>query len=614
MDEPGGEGSQRAIPQPPIGDGPRHAPLGPAGPGAAGAAQHLEAAVRRWRAGERELERELFVLGAGPIPVSDTHAGAVGVDRDGRTVLVTAARSLTVPSIIETVDHLDRIAQLGSRLGELETETYSADPLELRHARFFDLPRSEKPQLNHAQEAVLLVEEPPADALWKTIFVEFGPLLGDVFQCDADGARLLRPPEEMLRVRGAPSRTWPLGTWIGLLIVLLGAGLAILALARLLEPEEVPPVLTSVQSPIRDVVAGVGIDATHTQWIGQQRSVRTSRGNVFLLFPNQGALQLVSDHWNQGRAWRSPITVDGIRVDSFSAAIDARDRIHLVFQEPSGVAYTRLERTADGWESGDVLELDSATTSHVVDLAWDEANNVAQIVWAAQGADGEEVMWSAVRHENGVPTVLDEAPISEPGAQQTGLATIDVDPTDAEVLVTYRAPDETAGWFSKVATQGSTGSWTWGIEERLPIEDFVGAASAAFDRRGTAHLILRDSTNFDLEYFKRTDRAGWTSPETVFDGSSIEHIDMPVLAVDDASRLIYLFFQSNEFNPNSEVRLAIRDPAIGWEGPFEVAPANLIPEGAAFPTVVAPVDGQSLVFWTKGGGIPTIQIARVSAP
>ena len=154
--------------------------------------------------------------------------------------------------------------------------------------------------------------------------------------------------------------------------------------------------------------------------------------------------------------------------------------------------------------------------------------------------------------------------------------------------------------------------YTWSPDENVPTEEVIGAASVVIDSRRTAHLILRDSSSFELAYYTRTLRGGWSSGETAVDANSIEEIDFPVLTVDQTSRLVYVFLQTTDNVP--QIRVAIRDPASGWEGPYSVTSSASFPDGAGYPTSIEEANGLPIVLWTRGGGSSTIQAARVAAP
>ena len=135
-----------------------------------------------------------------------------------------------------------------------------------------------------------------------------------------------------------------------------------------------------------------------------------------------------------------------------------------------------------------------------------------------------------------------------------------------------------------------------------------------FDDRGTAHLILRDDDAFRLVHFRRTAQAGWTSGQTAIKGDSLEEVDNPSLAVDLDSRLVYLFFQTNRFGGEKEVRLSVFSPESGWEGPYRIAPRRSDIDGMLFPSSIGAFRGQPLVLWTRTGERNAIEAARVIAP
>jgi hypothetical protein len=98
------------------------------------------------------------------------------------------------------------------------------------------------------------------------------------------------------------------------------------------------------------------------------------------------------------------------------------------------------------------------------------------------------------------------------------------------------------------------------------------------------------------------------------DAASTPEIDFPSISLDTSSKLIYVFFQSNQTSVGTEVRVAVHDPATGWEEPVSIADPTDIPNGAQFPTSIATISGQPIVLWTKGGTAPAIQAARITAP
>lgn len=411
----------------------------------------------------------------------------------------------------------------------------------------------------------------------------------------------------------APSRRWPLANWLALAAVLLGAGLAVVGVFRVLGPkEEAPPDL--VESPIRDVALGAPSDATAAQWIAQDRIVRTNDGRLVLLYAVADGLMLVSDQANQGRSWRSPLALPGIQAESFAVAIDSSDRLHIAFHESSGVHYATAEERATGWTTSDPLELDATTTSAVVDIAWDEENDIAHVVWSAQVPEGERPQWSAVSNVDRQLSEIDSESLAPAGDSVTVLANIAVSDV-GQLLATYRRGDATAGWFSRSMLVGALAEQLeWGAEERLPTRSEIDGAALSFDAAGSAQLILLDSTRTRLAHFTRNPRTGWSSGRTAVDANAINHIDLPVISIDQDSRLMYLFFETKRRGDPAEIEMAVRDPATGWEGPYGLATADSIGTGARYPIASATSYGQVVVLWTAQQPDPTIQAGRVTAP
>jgi hypothetical protein len=181
-------------------------------------------------------------------------------------------------------------------------------------------------------------------------------------------------------------------------------------------------------------------------------------------------------------------------------------------------------------------------------------------------------------------------------------------------LATYRRPDQLQGWYSRTATLGDSGTYTWGAEEGVPTKEGIGAVSVVIDPSGTAHMVLRDSTSFELDYYTKKPGHKWSKLERIVDANSTPEIDFPSLSVDISSKLVYVFFQTNQSQVGSEVHVSVHDPASGWESPYAIAEPTDIPGGAAFPTSIGTIAGQPIVLWTKGGTAPAIQAARISAP
>jgi hypothetical protein len=571
----------------------------------------LDEAIDAIARGETEqIGLELLVFGSGPLPVSGARKGCLGLDEAGDTVLAIALESPSKRTAEQIADELDKLDQLSlEELGKLQAGPRR--PLrELHEERFgIDLDPDTAPELNKAQKAIVITDRPPRSEVWESLLIELGGRLGGVFVADEKGLSPLHPPAELRRKPGSPG-AWPTANWIGLAAVLLGVGLALLGLIRLTagpaEPSE-----QSVESPIRDVAVGTSSDATHAQWIGQRRLVRTSNGRLIVFFSSPQGVNLVTDQSNSGRSWRSPIHIADIPATSFSVDIDNRDRVHLAFSDGEAISYARLEETREGWINTEVLELDEAS-SPVVDVTWDQQSGLASVVWAREVASGEVPQWAAIATGGRRPSITQTKALARRGGETPVLANV-AGGARSPLLATYRRGDRPTGWFSSAAEwDEDANTYKWHPEETVPTDEAIGAASVVIDSRRTAHLILRDSSSFELAYYTRTQRGGWSSGETVVDANSIEEIDFPVLTVDQTSRLVYVFLQTTDDVP--QIRVAIRDPASGWEGPYSVTSSASFPEGAGYPTSIDRANGLPIVLWTRGGSSSTIQAARVAAP
>jgi hypothetical protein len=561
--------------------------------------------------GETEpIGGDLLVFGSGPLPILGARKGCLGLDQAGTTVLVIAIESPTKRAAEQIADELDKLDQLSvEALGKLQTGTRR--PLEELHQERFGKGSGSNTaaELNKSQKAIIITDRPLRPEVWKSFLIELGKRLAGVFIVDEKGLSPLHPPTKLRRKTTSPD-TWPMANWIGLAAVLLGVGLALLGFIRLTaDPEE--PAEQTIESPVRDVAVGTRGDETHAQWIGQRRLVQTSKGKLIAFFSSPEGLSVVTDQSNSGRSWRSPIGVTEIPATSFSVAIDDKDRVHLAFSDGEAISYVRLRETRDGWVSTDTLELD-ASSSPVVDIAWDPQSGLASVVWATEAGSGEVPQWAAIAIDGGTPSLVQTEALSERGDEIPVLANIAAG-HESPLLATYRRGDRSTGWFSSSAEwDEGVESYTWRPEERVSTNEGVGAASVVIDSRGTAHLILRNSTTTELTYYSRTQRGGWSSGETAVDADRVEEIDFPTLTVDQASRLVYLFLQTTQEGP--EIRVAIRDPASGWEGPYSVTSPGSGSDGAAYPTSIEQANGLPLVLWTRSGDTPTIQAARVAAP
>jgi hypothetical protein len=571
----------------------------------------LDKAIDAIARGETEpIGLELLIFGSGPLPVLGARKGCLGLDEAGDTVLAIALETPTKRAAEEIADELDKLGQLSlGELGKLQTGT--PHPLEELHQERFGRGSgsSTTAELNKSQKAIVITDRPLPTQVWESFLIELGSRLAGVFVVDENGLSPLQPPAELRRKPASPG-VWPTANWIGLAAVLLGVGLALVGFMRLTSAPAEPSEQT-VESPIRDVAVGTRADATHAQWIGQRRLVRTSNGRLIVFFSSPQGLSLVTDQSNSGRSWRSPITITDIPATSFSVAIDNKDRVHLAFSDGGAISYARLDETPEGWVNTAVLELDEAS-SPVVDVAWDPQSGMANVVWAREVELGEVPQWAAIATDGRTPSLAQTEALSRGGDEIPVLANVASGP-GSPLLATYRRGNRSAGWYSSTAEWDENANrYTWSPEERIPTNEAIGAASVVIDSRGTAHLILRDSTTFELAYYTRTQRGGWSSGETAVDADGIEEIDFPILTVDQTSRLVYLFLQTTEDFP--QIRVAIRDPASGWEGPYSVTSPTSFPDGAAYPTSIDKASGLPVVLWTRGGSTSTIQAARVAAP
>lgn len=555
----------------------------------------------RLAAGEEVFGERLLPLGVGPIPVAGAETGLLALAADGSAVLVATVGSAgdAAPDI---ADHLDRLSRYSHKeLAALQTGPEPSEDLEARHEAFFDAPA---PGLNHRQRAIVVVDRPPSIGAWKTLLVELGPQLAGVYLLEGDQPERLEVPLELTTTRVG----WlPRSVAALIALGLICATVVTLALNR----DPAPP--SATPSAIRTVAIDTQGAATHPQWIGQQHMVRTSQGVLTVLYPSGGDLQVVSDQANQGRTWTVPGTVRGIDAASVSVAVDASDRLHLAFSDGAGIFYTFLENDGEAWRHGPIVSLDGDTTSPVVDIAWDEQLQVSHVVWARDAGGNQEPRWASVSFEGGEPEISSSESLARGGDGATVLATVGAYPGEG-VIVTYRKGDPITGWYSRSATYERSDGFVWEKEEEIPSEQFFGSADLAIDGAGTAHLILRDSSEFQLLYSNKPQGKAWTTPELAVDAESIEEIDFPSLSVDSSAQLVYVFFQSNEFFEQNEIRATVRDPATGWAPVFSVANAEQLVDGAAFPTTMRTTSGLPLVLWTTTLGSPAIQIANVVAP
>jgi len=131
------------------------------------------------------------------------------------------------------------------------------------------------------------------------------------------------------------------------------------------------------------------------------------------------------------------------------------------------------------------------------------------------------------------------------------------------------------------------------------------------DRTGVAHLVLRDSSQYRLLYFTHKPGSTWSNGEVAVQAHATSQVDFPALALDDSSKLVYLFFESDQFETAAEIRVAVRDPNSGWQQSTSVA---ALPEGDYFPTSLRNANGQAIAVWTRASAAPSVESARVTSP
>lgn len=569
----------------------------------------MERALEEIVRGKPVLGERMLVVGRGPAGLPGGSGAAVGVGANGALVLVIGARQLGPEAAAVIADRLDRLAALGqSNLQALSEEPLSKDELSRRHRVFYsseDTPAA----FNRDQRVFLVVREAPSAATWKALVIELGKMLGGIWQVRDGEVRPLQPPEEILRRRESPGFSW--ATALGAAVVVAGLGLGVLALTRGGGQEVVtmPAPAPAVDSPVRDVAFGVAGDATHSQWIAQQRLVRTTDGRLVALYGGTDGLYVVTDQGNQGRSWGSPVAYPGIEPRSFSAAIDGGDNLHIAFSDGSSVSYAYLGSEGRGWDEPVILSIDRDSASPVLDIDHDPEGDRTYLVWAGKTGSGEAPTWAAIQGSTS-PRVVHSDELADPGDEIPVLVNVAVGP-DSTIHATFRRGDSSFGWFGRRGSIRNDGHVEWLPEERLSSGEGFGAASLAVDAKGVAHLVLRDSTTYQLLYFKRTKRGGWSSPQSAVEGQRVEEIDFPTLSIDSTSKLVYLFFQTDQNVSAGEVSVAVRDPAAGWEGPYRIPSAG---QGAGYPTAMAVSSGQPIVLWTTGGEAPSIQAARIIAP
>jgi hypothetical protein len=414
--------------------------------------------------------------------------------------------------------------------------------------------------------------------------------------------RFESPPEPPRRRDARPGR-WSAWNFAGIAAVLLGVGLALIGVNRALTPE--PPPQEAVRPPIRTVAANVPEDATVTAASGQQRMVRTSRGALLVLFVTPDGLRIATDGVNQGRIWRTPLTLPAISADTLSVDIDERDRMHLALAGEDGVFYAALQETRAGWSAPTLFELDDSPTE-VVDVAYDPARELAHVVWSAEDPAGRAPRWIGIDVSE-EPVLLAEEDLAAGGE---GAAEVNVAAgTDGTVVATFRG-EVPEGWTAR-ALPAEPEVTEWGPQEGLDVQEIVSEASLTVDSRGVAHLVVAGEDG-DLNYLRRNRRGIWIAGQPDITPAVTDPIDRPSVTADTASRLIYVFFRTG--GDEEAVRVAIRDPASGWEGPYRIGIGQDIAAGVVAPTAPRTTAGHPMVIWTTRADPPSIEAARIIAP
>ena len=538
------------------------------------------------------------------------HDGALALDADGRTVLILHLEGMREGSAETIADELDRVATLD----EADLANLGAKPIDdlrSQHAEIFG--KSDELAINKEQRVKLLLDRDPTEREWKEIIIETGGRLSGVYGVRDGSLAPLSPPESVTRRRSDEVAGWTTSTWVALGVVLLGVGIVLMAIWNVIDRGDdpgTPEAQALARSAASQAATDTPFDATATHWIGQRRVISGVEDRLLFVYRDEEGLQVVTDQANQGRSWRSPVGVPNLTPESFAVASSTPKRLGIGMIEGDAVSFAFVRQTEEGWNADTPVQLEGEAASSVVDLAWDPSNRVFHVVWAVAGEDDEELLkWAAV-DPSGV--VVEERELTD-GGNVPVLANVAANERGA-VLVTYRRPDSASGWFSQLAQGNASGespTFDWAPEEILPTPDGIGAASLAFDDEGVAHLALRDSTNFEIKYFRRNPQRGWSGPEVVAQGDSIDEVDFPSVTIDSGSRLVYVFFQSNETG-SPEARVAVRDPVEGWVGPFGILPGGPATSPLSYPTSPARVDGQPIVLWTTSGGV--VEAARFSTP
>lgn len=560
----------------------------------------------RLEEGETIFGERLLPLVSGPLPGSDMGRSSIALKRTGETLLLVSVPALSASAAARIVDQLDR-------LGEMDEATLSkvagasVEELRARHARHFSM--EQPPQaLNEDQSAVIVVRREPTREGWRAVIAELGDRLQGLYVATATGPERRDPPAV---AAVADEKRSGLLTSLAVGGLALGLILAIIGLARVLRSpaEETPAAPVVLGSSLTNVVFDTPADATRSSPAHQQRLVRVSDGRLLFIYPDDGRVTMVTDQADQGRNWRSAMTVDGLEAEAVAAAIDQDDHLHLAARGPEGLTYAVLVERRGSWEviAQEVVE---PAPGGSFDIAWDASDDVAHVIWAKTLGAREQPYWAGLSESEGQITNEGEEAFAEMGAVASVLVQVASD-GKGRTVVGYRRGDTGEGWFVRRRTQDEP---DWSEEQRIPdTATPMGAASLELDPRGIAHLLVRDDVNFDIRYYRGTQR-GWSSGKTIIGGDTLSHVEHPVLSVDRDSRLLFAFHQTDAFLDGiSEIRFSLFDPAIGWEGPYAVAPEDQIPGGAVYPTAMGVTAGVPAVLWTGVTG-PQVMAARIPIP
>ncbi|MGQ0679383.1 MAG: sialidase family protein [Actinomycetota bacterium] len=543
------------------------------------------------------LGERLLVIGSGPISVRGALGGVLALDERGAGVLVALFAALPPGAATDLADELDRLGQLTGQRLNAAAELPVAELTKL-HRTTFNGTSPGLLFLNRTQRTFVVVTQPPGIDTWNDLRSGLGRQFAGV-RVLREGSLEPEPVPDILRKteRVRSFRRWLAGATVAALLtgILIGRALE----SR--DPGQAGPGPLFSTSAL--VATDAPADATHTQWIGQRRVVRTSDGRLIAAYNGPGGLQVVSDKGNQGRSWHPPQPIAGLSPASFALAIDPTDRLHVAFRDEQGVGYVIIAESEIGLTPGEVVRLDRDATSPVVDVAYDQMRSAAHVVWV-KGDPGQQPFWAAISAPvDGEPAVLATQELSAPGDVLSVLANVGTGPA-GEVLATYRRGDSLSGWYSR--SLGSD-ALTWSGEEALPVpEALYGAASLAMDRAGTGHLVLRDNTSYELTYLTKAAAGGWLPPEQVLDADVTEQIDFPTIAVDETSSTLFVVFQDTESNPEGEIKAVTWEPEGGWSIPSVVA------TGSGLPTSIERAGGVAQILSTRRDQ-GTIEAVRVGA-